>query len=151
MKRARSEYDEEHVFEDSDKVEPFIWRNEFVDVFSKYMLNYICEHYTTWSKTEETWGEKKGLQKGDKGFSVVAGIEIPDSVLEPRFDYTWCYLSLTRFKQLKPFARDFRHKVTEYLSKELKQKNIFKHFEFGVYLGDRGGVISIRFEYWMEK
>jgi hypothetical protein len=147
MKRARSE----HVFEDSDKVEPYVWRNEFVDVFSKHMLNYVCDNYTKWRTTEETYGERKGLKKGEACLAILAGLDIPDSIMEPRFDGTWCYLSLTRFKQLKPFARDFRHKVTEYLSKELKLKNIFKHFDFGVYLGDQSGVVCVRFEFWLEK
>lgn len=151
MKRARSEHDEEHVFEDSDKVEPFIWRNEFVDVFAKYMLNCICENYTTWSTTEQKHGDKKGLKKGERALRVLAGIDIPDSVLEPRFVTSDCFLSLTRYKQLKPFATHFRQNVAVFLAKELKEKNIFKFFDFGLYAGDRDGSITLRFQYWIEK
>lgn len=138
------------VFEDSEKVEPFVWRNEFIDQFSDYLLNIICEKYKKWKTEEVTYGERKGLKKGCKALCVLPGIDIPDTILEPRFDGTFCYLSLTRYKQVKPFSAHFRRKIEEKLGKALTSKNIFKAFEFGGYVLNQGEDIAIKFEYWLD-
>lgn len=149
MKRKSSE-DDDAVFEDTEAIGPYMWRINLLEHWAKNIVEHVK---LTWKKRkpgEVSYGENKGMKEIDYGVWLQCCIDIPPNVLEPRFEGERCYVSETRWKQLKNFVDHFEDtllkKVTQMLKKEIPEIVRFKESK-GVWhrQGNLGYTLSIYF------